>query len=134
MAWLAPMTAVANEPFAASQFNTYVRDNLMHLKTLADSTEAYAEDNRVWTRIGSVSVSFSNQDAHTQTVPFGFTFPSAPRVFLNIRNASAAAARWDARADVLDVDSFRLFVYSNQAGSTSSWPGVTVDWLAVYRP
>lgn len=29
MAWTAPMTAVANTPFTAAQFNTHVRDNLL---------------------------------------------------------------------------------------------------------
>lgn len=29
MAWVSPMTAVANTPFTAAQFNTHVRDNLL---------------------------------------------------------------------------------------------------------
>lgn len=29
MAWTAPMTALANTPFTAAQFNTHVRDNLL---------------------------------------------------------------------------------------------------------
>lgn len=134
MAWLAPMTAVANNPFHAFEFNTYVRDNLLHLKALADSTETASNNTRNWTRTGTVSVSFSSAESHTRTVNYGFTFPGEPKVFVNIRDAGASAARWDARADTYSTTSFRLFVYSNAAGAPSTWSSVPVDWLAVYRP
>ncbi len=55
MAWTAPMTAVANTAFTASQFNTHVRDNLLETVP-AKATAAYL-DGAYPVKIGTNQIS-----------------------------------------------------------------------------
>lgn len=87
-----------------------------------------------WTRVGTRSTSFTTLDSFTASVTYGFTFPAAPSVVANISDGSAAAARWDARAISPTTTGFTLFVFSNAAGSTSTWSSIPVNWTASYRP
>jgi hypothetical protein len=87
-----------------------------------------------WTRTGTTNVSFSALEASTVAVTFGFTFPAVPKVMTNIQNGAAATSRWDGRAITVTTTGFTLFVYSNAAGSTSTWSAIPVDWTATYRP
>lgn len=84
MAWTAPMTAVANAIFTASQFNTYVRDNLLETapaKATTDgslfvATGANAIAQRTPAMAESTTSGTSNSTSYTATLTGGGTNPS----------------------------------------------------------
>lgn len=86
-----------------------------------------------WTRLGSVNLSFTTQLSFTQTVNFGFTFPTAPTVLANIDSGAGATARWVARPINITTTNFVMFVFSASA-DTSTWVDIPVKWHATYRP
>jgi hypothetical protein len=85
-----------------------------------------------WTRTGSVNVSFTSLSSTTALVSFGFTFPSPPNVTTNIASAAGETARWGSRAFNVTTTGYTLFVFQNQA-TTSTWTGIPVSWTATYR-
>lgn len=87
-----------------------------------------------WTRTGTRNVSFTALDSTTVVQTFGFTFPAAPVVMLNINDGSASTARWDWKCISITTTQFTMFLFSNAAGSTSTWSAVPVQWQATYRP
>jgi hypothetical protein len=86
-----------------------------------------------WTRRGTASLTFTTQESFTASVSFGFTFPAVPTVTTNLRDSSAATARWDSRAITITTTGFTVFVYSNAAGATSTWSAIPIGWVANYR-
>ena len=86
-----------------------------------------------WTRLGSVSFTFTTQSSATAVVSFGFTFPAIPTVMTNIDSGAGATARWESRAITRTTTGFTMFVYSSDA-TTDTWTDIPVTWVATYRP
>jgi hypothetical protein len=87
-----------------------------------------------WTREGSALTSVTAADSFTQPVNFGFTFPAAPTVVVNLESGAGATGRWDFRAITVSTTGFTIFGFSNAAGATSTWADIPLGWIAVYRP
>lgn len=85
-----------------------------------------------WTRRGTPLLNFAAVDNFTVSVAFGFTFPGIPVVVTNIDSGAGATGRWDSRAFGITTTGFTLFVYSNAAGSTSTWTDIPVSYVAHY--
>jgi len=140
MAWTAPMTAIPGDVFTAAQFNTHVRDNLNYLKTQTDTNASDISTGNTnitnltnWTRRGSQNVTFTNQNAASLSVTFGFTFPAAPVVSSNIQHGGTESARWTSKAYNVTTTGCDIVV-SAPTATNSSWVAIPVTWIAVYRP
>lgn len=81
---------------------------------------------------GTQSVTFTNQSSYFVQVSFATPFALAPVVMTNISNAAGVTGAWTSRAYNITTTSFYLFV-QNVNGSTASWGGVAVDWVAIGR-
>lgn len=90
------------------------------------------EDLTAWTRLGTVTMSFSGVASSTAPVNFGFTFPGLPQVYGNIDSGIGATARWVARPISVTTTGCTMFVFSGNA-TTATWSDVPVNWVAHYR-
>lgn len=90
MAWTAPMTAVPNDIFKASDFNTYIRDNLLETAPgLPDSPNGSFYVTTGENSISGSSVSLNRVDASASTASTTYTdlSPSGPSVTLTVNNS-----------------------------------------------
>lgn len=76
---------------------------------------------------GSVPFTFTAQTGSTQVVRFAKPFATIPKVMTNINSGAGAANGWGSRAFGISRTQFTLFVF----GASSTWAGITVDWVAV---
>lgn len=107
MAWTAPMTAVAGNPFASADYNTFVRDNLnatgVAQATIpgsiiaGDGPNAVVQRTPVWTAVtsGSTTTSLTYTDLDSGVGP-QITVQSGPVmaiwIFCNQYNTNGTAA------------------------------------------
>lgn len=131
-----PVLAVQVDAALAALANT-VSDQATTIATL-QSTVATNTTNITnltnWTRRAQVLINFTTLEAFTTVINFGFTFPAAPTVITNIDSGAGVAGRWDSRGITATTTGFTLFVFSNAAGSTSTWVDIPVSYVATYRP
>lgn len=79
---------------------------------------------------GSTNISFTTETLWTQTISFGQTFPSPPRVMTNIASPSGTTARWSSRSYNVTTTGFTLFLYSGLGDPAQTWSSVPVTWVA----
>lgn len=140
MVWTAPMTAIPGDVFTAAQFNTHVRDNLNYLKTQTDTNASNISTGNTnitnltnWTRRGSTTFTFSDQNSAINAVTFGFTFPGVPTMSTNIATGAGSTARWGSKAYNITTTGCDITVFAPTTAA-STWSNIAVTWTAIYRP
>lgn len=76
---------------------------------------------------GTLNAGPTAATSFTQAVSFPFTFPSAPKVFVNLNSGAGATAQWNQRAISISTTGFTLFGFTAGAAGTFS---AQYQWLA----
>lgn len=130
MAWTAPMTAVAGAVFLASEFNTFVRDNLNETAPakattagrLIVTTGANAVDERA---VSNATISATQSTTSTSFVDLATTGPG-----VTVTTGTLAVAMWSSEVDNNATTDANLMSIAISGATTLA---ASSDWALIIR-